>query len=221
MSRIDVGMSEEQVLAIAGPASEIRREDGKRPWIVGAREAWAYGSKEPGSFAFGGLVLLDAEKKVMSVLSPLDPITVRAKKLRWSETAEVDDRGLSCHLAVTGTHETGANAIVTLRNDGAATFERRHGFTGIGFDLIVELFDENRRILAREDTLSLFSPFSPDQTQVMSIPARGAISEPVSLGRSWIHFGKLPAGRYLIRVAFPFEVGRFSVSEPVAFTIEK
>lgn len=219
VSRVEIGMSEEQVLAIAGAASEVRHADGKGPWIVGASAAWAYGSRAPGEFAFGGVVLFDAGKKVMMVRSPLSPASVRARRLRWSDTADVADRGLSCHLAVLGADATGVDARVTLRNEGAAPMERRHGHTGIRFDLVVELFDEKRNVLAREDTLSLFSPYSPDDTEVMRIPPGGELSEKVRLGATWTDLGKLPPGRYWIRVAFPFEVGHFSVSEPVAFTI--
>jgi hypothetical protein len=218
-SRVDVGMTEEQVRAIAGPADEIRHQDGKRPWISGASEAWAYGSREPRGFAFGGVVLFSDEKKVMMVRSPLDPVSVRAKRLRFRDTAEVDDRGLSCHLAVLSASPRGVNARVTLKNAGAAAFEWHDQHTGIRHALVVELFDEDKNLLAREDTLSLFSPHSPDDAHVMRIPAGGEIAEDVGLGATWSDLGDLPKGRYLIRVAFAFEVGRFSVSEPVPFTI--
>jgi hypothetical protein len=216
LAQVEAGMSAEQVTALLGKPAEIRRDDGRRPWIVGASEAWAYGAA-PDGFATGGLVLLDAAHQVLMTRSPIETLSVRARKLRWSDTAAVNDRGLSCHLEVLLADPTGFDARVTLRNDGASTFERRHGHTGIAFDLVVELFDEHRRMLARYDTLSSFSPYAPDDTVLMSIPAGGALGERVRLGApTWSELGKLPAGGYLVRVAFPFEVGKFSVSEPVS-----
>jgi hypothetical protein len=120
---------------------------------------------------------------------------------------------------VLGADADGIDARVSLKNDGGAALERRHGHTGIAFDLVVELFDEEKRVLARYDTLSLFSPYAPDDTEVMRIPAGGSIDQRVRLGAPWGALGKLPPGGYRVRVAFPFEVGRFSVSEPVPFRI--
>ncbi|MFT3769177.1 MAG: hypothetical protein QM820_27375 [Minicystis sp.] len=220
LATIEAGMGEDQVTALLGKPDEIRTQEARRPWITGASVAWAYGVKAPGSFAFGGLVLFDADHKVLMTRSPIESVTVRARKLRWSDTAMVNDRGLSCHLEILGADPGGIDARVTLKNDGAATFERRHGHTGIRFDLVVELFDEGRHILARHDTMSLFSPFAPDDTERMTIPAGGSIAERVRLGATWSELGPLPPGAYVVRVAFPFEVGRFSVSEPVAFRID-
>jgi len=216
---VDAGMTEAQVKALLGEPDEVRTEDGHRPWIVGARAAWAYGVTMHDGFAFGGVVLFDAERKVMTTLSPVDALLVRARRLPWSDTAVVNDRGLSCHLDVLGADAGGIDARVSLRNEGGAAFERRHGHTGIAFDLVVELYDEGRRVLARYDTLSLFSPYAPDDTEVMRIPAGGSIDARVRLGAPWGELGKLPPGSYRVRVAFPFEVGRFSVSEPVPFHV--
>ncbi|APR87045.1 hypothetical protein A7982_12394 [Minicystis rosea] len=218
--RIDAGMSEARVTELLGRPDEIRTDDGHHPWIAGAAAAWAYGVDVPFGFAFGGVVLFDADRNVLMTRSPIDAATVRVRKLRWSDTADVNDRGLSCHLAIQRAEPSGMDAEVRLRNDGPAAFERRHGHTGIAFDLVVELFDEQKRLLARYDTLSLFSPHAPDDTALMTIPAGGSIAERVRIGAPWADLGALPRGRYLVRVAFPFEVGRFSVSEPVAVRVE-
>lgn len=219
LARVEVGMSEARVIELLGPADEVRRENGARPWIVGASAAWAYGVTAPGTFAFAGEVLFDASGVVMMVRSPVDALGVRARRLRWSDTAAVDERGLSCHLAVIRADPRGVDAVVTLKNDGASALERSHGHTGITFDLVVELFDDHKRLLGRYDTLSLFSPYAPGDTAVMRIPAQGSISEKVRLGQPWSDLGELPKGRYFLRVAFPFEVGRFSPSAPVRFEI--
>lgn len=220
LAAVDPGMTEDQVTALLGTPDEVRTYDGSRPWLASAQFAWAYGVAAPSTFAFGGLVLFGADHRVMATRSPLDPLGVRARKLPWSDTAVAADRGLSCHLEVLYVDATGAiSARVTLRNDGPVTFERRHGHTGIAHDLVVELFDENRHVLARYDTLSLFSPYAPDDTEVMRVPAGGSLADEVMLGGPWTELGKLPPGAYRLRVAFPFEPGRFSVSEPVAFRI--
>lgn len=220
LARVEPGMTEDQVAALLGKPDEVRREDGRRPWIVGASAAWAYGVRAPDTFAFGGLVLFDADHQVHSTRSPIDAMSVRARRLRWSDAAEVTDRGLSCRLEVRRADAAGIDARVILKNTGAADFQRQHGHTGIKSDLVVELYDDEKHILARYDTLSLFSPYAPGDTATMTIPAGGEISEDVRLGATWSEFGKLPAGSYRVRVAFPFEVGRFSVSEPVAFRVE-
>jgi hypothetical protein len=219
LARVEPGMTEDQVAALLGAPDEVRTEDGHRPWIVGARAAWAYGVTAKDGFAFGGLVLFDADRKVLTTRSPIDALSVRARRLRWRDDAERTDRGLSCHLEVLAADAAGVDARVTLKNDGAAVFERRHGHTGIAFDLIVDLYDANKTLLARYDTLSLFSPHAPDDTALMTIPPGGSISERVRLGATWAELGQLPPGSYLVRVAFPFEVGHFFVSEPVTFRV--
>jgi hypothetical protein len=125
----------------------------------------------------------------------------------------------SVHLEVTSTDEHGAEARVTLRNAGPMPLERRDGHRGIRFDLIIELFDAEKRLLARCNTLQLFSPYSPDDDSVMRIPPGGSISDTVHLGMCLSEHGPLPPGTRFARVSFPFEEGRFTPSELVPMPI--
>lgn len=117
----------------------------------------------PRGFAAGGLVLFGDARRVTMTRSPIDadPVRPAGTRLPWSDAAVPTAGGLSCHLEITGTDALGPQARVTLRNDGPAPFERRHEHTGIAFNLILELFDGDRRLIGRVDTLSSFSPYAP------------------------------------------------------------
>jgi hypothetical protein len=220
LARVDAGMSEARVEALLGRPDEIRTDDGRRPWISGARTAWAYGVRAPGTLAFGGLVLFDAAGNVTSTRSPTDPLGVRARAIPYSESAVSWDRGLSCRLRVLSARADEVKARVTLENAGAAPFERRHEHTGIAFDLIIEIFGaEGRKPLLRFDTLSLFSPHAPGDGALMVIPPGSSLDAEIALDAGFRDLGPLPPGAYRARVAFPFEVGRFTPSEIVPFTI--
>jgi hypothetical protein len=221
LARVRPGMTEVEVATALGRPDEIHTRDaGRLPWIAGASFAWAYGVLAPGGFAAGGRVLFDAGRKVITTRSPIDadPVRPMGPFVPWKETPRPTS-GLSCHLHILGTDPLGPEARVTLRNDGATPLSRRHGHTGIRFDLIIEIFDADRHLLARCDTKSLFSPVAPGDTEVMTIPPDGSISDTVHLGVCLNEHGPLPPGAYFARVAFPFEEGRFTPSDLVPMPV--
>jgi hypothetical protein len=226
ISGIEEGASADDVSRLLGEPEEVRREGQKLPWIVGAEEEWAYGVLGgPGGFAAGGLVLFDAEQRVMLTRLPDAPESLRpgADRIPLSENAVAAPSGMSCRLDRVRPQDGGVAARVTLHNAGKRSFRFTHDHTGIGGNLVVELFDAGGRLLCRSDMMSLHSPYEPDSAkwpELVIEPGEDA-GEDVWLGWRWREFGALPPGRYGVRVAFPFEGHRFSPSQSVAFELSE
>jgi hypothetical protein len=224
LAELVVGTSAEQVVELLGEPDEIRREGQKLPWLVGAKEEWAYGllgGKH--SFAAVGLVLLDEQRKVLSTYSPTRPGSLREGFEQMPVTGEAiaSPTGMVCQLERVTYDGNGVRAKVTLRNGGEQRFELAHDHTGIGRNLLVELFDDRGRLLCRADMLTIHSPFESDHSKwpVLVIDPGKSASEEVGLGWRWQQLGQLPPGSYRLRVAFPFEQEVFYPSNTVSFEI--
>jgi hypothetical protein len=224
ISGIAEGATAAEVRRVVGEPDEIRREGDKLPWTVGAAEEWAYGViGGEGGFAAAGLVLLDAESEVLMTQLPDDSGSLRtgADRVAAGDEAIPGPTGMLCRLELVRTDGEGVLARVTLVNRGEQTFEHRHDHTGIGGNLVVELFDAEGRLLCRSDMLTLHSPFESDPAKwpVLTIAPGKSEKEEVRLSWRWSHFGVLPPGRYGVRVAFPFDDGVFYPSNTVSFEL--
>ncbi len=209
LARLRPGMSAAEVRRLLGPPAEIRTQQPDRSWIVGAAAAWTYGVLAPGGFARSGLVLMDERQRVLSIRSPVERGLVRplATAIPLSDKAVASPAGMICRLAAAIPDEHGVTAEVALLNTGSQPFRFAHDHTFVKFNLVVELYNADKELLSREDMLSYHSPHSSDQSKwpVLTIAPGGERSERVQLGSGWREFGPLPAGRYFVRVAFPFE----------------
>jgi hypothetical protein len=217
---ISVGATADDVRRLAGEPDEVRREGDKLPWIVGAAEEWAYGVMgASGGFAAAGVVLLDEQGRVMLVRLPdrSESLRAAADRIPESKGALAAPSGMVCRLDRVRPDEGGVAARVTLVNRGQEAFRFSHDHTGIGGNLVVELFDARGRLLCRSDMLTLHSPYESDPAAwpVLVVEPGESASEDVRLGWRWREFGVLPAGTYRVRVAFPFEEDAFYPSNTV------
>lgn len=216
------GAPADEVRRVLGEPDEIRREGEKLPWTVGASEEWAYGViGGKGGFAAAGLVLLDAERRVFMTLVPSRSGSLRAGAdgVAAADAAAPCPSGMCCRLELVRPDGDGVVVKVTLVNGGDQRFAFPHDHTGIGGNLVTELFDADGRLLCRTDRLTWHSPYEPDPARwpVLTVEPGRSAGEEVRLGSRWSEFGRLPAGRYTVRVAFPFEEGVFCPSNRVAF----
>ena len=223
---VAIGATADEVRRALGEPDEVRREGDKLPWMVGVAEEWAYGVLGgKGGFAAAGLVLFDDQGKVSATARPDDPESLRpgADRIPSDPGELAAPSGMICRLDRVRAEDGGVAARVTLLNDGKHVFRHAHDHTGIGGNLVVELFDARGELLERSDMLTLHSPYStdPDDWPVLVIEPGESASEDVRLGWRWSQFGALPAGRYGIRVAFPFEGHRFFPSDTVAFELSE
>jgi hypothetical protein len=221
---IAVGTPAREVERLLGEPDEVRREGDKLPWFVGAAEEWAYGViGGKGGFAAVGLVLIDSQRNVFMAHSPHVSGSLRpgADRVAVSDEAIPSPTGMICRLERVALDGDGLRAELTLFNRGERRFEFAHDHTGIGGNLVAELFDRRGRLLCRSDRLMLHSPYEPDQSRwpVLAIEPGASAAEEVRLGWRWPSFGALPAGAYRIRVAFPFDDGAFYPSNTVDFTL--
>ena len=223
LKRLAPGLPAAQVRQLLGPPDEIRTQQPDRSWAVGAAVAWAYGVLAPGGFARTGLVLLDERQRVLAIRSPVEQGLVRpgARAIALSDEAVRSPAGMSCRLAQVARDQYGITAEVKLINAGSEAFRFAHDHTFVRMNLVVELFSSKKELLSRQDMLSYHSPFGSDRAQwpVLTIAPFGEHSEQVHLNSGWREFGPLPAGRYFVRVAFPFENDKFFPSNLVPFEL--
>ena len=241
------GMSAEQVLKKLGKPDEMRRVpnsgilDGVGYGTNGAPEVerWAYGTLGKGMFARVGFVSLDRNGQVLIARSP-DVFSDRAERLfervlPKDEQAVPTPSKMSCQVGHvqyipfetvtlkgpigTFTAPEGVKMTVTLKNAGPTAFELKHGAaTGVVVLLLVELYDAGGVLLFRENYLRYLSTYSfdPAKWPVLSVPAGRERSEEFVF-RPDEAFGPLPAGKYSLRVYFPFEEKKYYPSNLVSF----
>lgn len=212
---------------------------GKYPGQPGApREAerWAYGVLAPRMFAAIGYVSVDAKGKVVGA-TPADrlcrPVLTSLRRVPApTEQAVPTGTNLSCNLgpveysAADGSLKT----TVTLKNAGAAEFRlKHHAAFAIQPFLIVEVRDSQERVLWRVYEMVFHPPVRINDDHPPSYPSRETwptLSIPAGKSKSEVTFfnpssgfGRLPAGRYFLRVFFPFENENFYPSNLVPFDV--
>jgi RNA polymerase sigma factor (sigma-70 family) len=239
---VDVqGLTAEQVLRRLGNPDEVRRIpasgllDGVR---YGTKEApeverWAYGTAGKGTFARVGFVGFDRDGRVVVAMSP-DGFSDPAYKLpelvpaRTDRAVETPSK-MRCHVGpveyipARGLTPERLKTTVTVKNAGPGAFELKHdAATSVRRFLLVELYDAAGVLLFREDQMRYHSPFSPDPARwpVLAIPAGREQSEELVISPA-SGFGALPAGKYALRVYFPFEEWRYYPSNLVGFELEE
>lgn len=243
------GMTAEQVLKTLGKPDEVRRVpeggvlDGVHHGTPDASEVerWAYGRVAKGEFARVGIVSLNRDGKVVIARSPdvfsgADELPERV--LPKGDPAVATPSKMSCHIGSaqyipsekvsvkgigTWTGPEGLKMTVALKNAGSTAYELKHdAATSVVGLLIVELYDAGGVLLFRDNYLRYHSTFSfdPAKWPVLSVPAGREKSEEFVF-RPDREFGPLPAGKYSVRVYFPFEEGKYYPSNLVRFEWKK
>jgi hypothetical protein len=235
------GMTKDQVLKTLGKPDEERRIpegglfDGIRYGSPDAPEVerWAYGPLAKGKFARVGFVGFGRDGRALVAMSP-DGFSDPAYKLPEMVPAKGDGAvestaKMSCHVGpvesvpTRGLTPEWLKLAVTVKNGGTKAFELKHdAAASMRRFLLVELYDANGVLLFREDQMRYHSPFSfdPSMWPVLTIAAGGEQSEELVISPA-IGFGPLPAGKYAVRIYFPFEEGKYYPSNLVRFELKK
>jgi hypothetical protein len=244
LAGLKAGMRADQVLKVLGKPDEVRRVpeghllDGVRllgdlPGVGPEAERWAYGVTRKGTFARVGFVSVDRNGNVVAAV-PADCFAGPGWKLPERVPAARDRAvptpgKLSCHVGAVRFHpkagETaeGFETTVTLKNAGAGRFELRHDAAySLRRFLLVEVYDSAGVLLFRDDEMRYHSPNSPDPARwpVLAVGPGKEVAAPLSFSPSH-GFGPLPAGRYSLRVYFPFEGRRYYPSNAAAFEVKE
>jgi hypothetical protein len=244
LGSLKAGMTSDEVFKLLGKPDEVRRFDkdlldGVRYFgdphsgIKAEAERWAYGVTAKGMFARVGIVCIDRNGKVIGAI-PADSFAKAANKPPVQVPANRDDAvvtpaKLSCHLGaikyVPSDGDTTENleTRVTLKNAGTKRFELKHdaAYSPRRF-LLVEIYDSTGLMLFRIDEMLYHSTGSLDPAKwpVLEIEPGKEISTELYTSHA-VGFGRLPAGRYSLRIYFPFEKGKDYPSNPVSFEMKE
>src|SRR5262249_22857778 len=112
---------------------------------------------------------------------------------------------------------------VTVKNAGPKTFELKHdAAASVRRFLLVELYNADGGLLFREDQVRDQSPSAsdPSRSPILTIAAGREQSEELVISQA-SGFGPLPAGKYAVRVYFPFEEGKYYPSNLVRFELKE
>lgn len=235
------GMTKDQVLKALGKPDEVRRipEDGLLdgvrygPPAAPEVERWAYGVVAKGKFARVGFVGFGRDGKALVALSPdgfSDPAYKRPDLVPAKAGRAVESPAkMSCHVGpveyipARGLTPEWLKMTVTVKNGGAKAFELKHDAANdVRRFLLVKLYDADGGLLFREDQMRYHSPFSfdPAKWPVLTIPAGREKSEELMISPA-SGFGPLPAGKYALRVYFPFGEGKYYPSNLVTFELKE
>ncbi|MCJ8332300.1 MAG: outer membrane protein assembly factor BamE [Lentisphaeria bacterium] len=200
------GMTEEQVLEILGKPDETR-EDG----FMG-RYRWVYGVEKKGEFPRIGSILFTNNMAVLMVECPTrtnwTTVFSAWRQLPFSESPQKTEAGLYCEIDRVFIKKGGPHMIqVSLVNEGKEPFLYSHDSMGIRFSLVIEIYDEQKKLINRDSLTGYHSPVSSDKSKwpVLKVPPGSRVSEKIPIW--WRHKtdGMLYPGTYYIRVGFPFE----------------
>ena len=229
------GTSAEEVLKLLGKPDEVRLGGS----FVGEVERWAYATMGKGKFAKGGIVCLDKNGKVVTAAAPATDSMIQSisserlpkQDQPGNDQAVESPSKLSCHLdiiegkllGVVGGNSKGEfKAKVSLKNAGKEGFELK-GDKGFSMGSVVwfELYHSGGTILLGESYAKLLvAPFGREHV-IVAVPAGKELSQELP---GWIldtsdKFGRLPAGKYRLRVFFPFAREGYYPSNVVQFEL--
>jgi hypothetical protein len=232
------GTDEMEVRQVLGPPDEVRilREgqplDGtvlydSRPGSYPNHETcrWAYAPKQPGTFARGGVVSFDSNKKVLWAGSPL----CRAGGV-FNEVPETGRRALpvsskllSCRIDAVRLSESPDRkerswfARVTVGNRSDKSFATDCYFDSIDRLVVIEVCDALKTPIFRVDRNQLNNG-GAGRDNVFALPPHISRTEEVHFDPQ-TYFGPLVPGQYYVRAFFRWRPDRFLASDPVAFEV--
>jgi hypothetical protein len=232
ISQIRPGMTEQEARDLLGPPDEVRTItegrllDGTRIYSSedtenGETYRWAYGNRQPGTFARTGIVSFDKAGRVICAQSPVQRISFSPIPPALGDPGKPLESpiGLSCR--VDGISSLGEaegetvrwwSASVTLTNSGKTDFTRRTSIDPSIHRLsTVEVYDSEQSLVSRDDHRTAGSPISFTDTLELSVPAGQSRTEKLNFCTDE-YFGPLPPGRYFLRVCFPYTNDKFICS---------
>jgi hypothetical protein len=237
ISRITEGMTEQDVRKVLGPPDEVRTID-EEHLLDGARVyssrntengetyRWAYGPRQPGTFARTGIVSFDQKKQVVWAQSPILQHGLSGPPAYSKPKGPIiSSDGLSCRIdGITFEDARGEtvrswSARVTLKNGGPRDYSRKSTITASIQRLsTMEVYDSEKVLVSRDDHRVYGSPFL--EPQILSLPAGHSRTEQVNFSTDE-YFGPLPAGRYFLRVCFAYTDTAFISSSLTPFMVSE
>lgn len=230
------GMSKEEVTRRLGPPDEIRTL-GAEGVLDGSRVCssvnltnvevyrWAYGPRQPGAFAQGGVVSFDSDMHVIAACIPLygRRFGSVAPKAPFPGTTSRPPADLSVRIeAVTLDKAPGYaprywSARVTLKNAGAQDFSTDCYIDTIARQAVVEVYDSAKWLIYRDDYSTLNNGFM-SRSSTFRVGAGAERTEAVNFSPD-DYYGPLPSGHYFLRVGFRYTEGAFIYSAMKQFKI--
>ena len=224
LQSITKGMTTNDVLRICGPADEIRRVEKNK--IHGEVERWAYGASSPGSFAIVGLIVFGQEGRVIhrSCPSKGGEGARGAIATNGNATTPAKYQQMEILIEEVRTDETIPEQLrqvarVSLLNRGWNPWV----FWGRGLihdNCLIEVYNRNMNLLFCVDqtkyTVAARSVMKPRQLQ---LELGDGVCQEFPIWLTEDDFGKPENGTYYLRVAFPFEEGRYYASKFFRFHI--
>jgi len=208
-------MTEREVLNILGRPDQVRAKGDLG--IVAEKYRWVYGIDNSGEFPHIGAVVFGTDSTVLMIYCPSRSIDKRLYiSMPFSEEPQSAPSGMRCEIdEVSIDSESNGHYIrVSLVNGGGSDFRFAHDHTGIRFQLVLELYDKEKRLILQEPIFGYHSPCTSDQSEwpVLVVPAGGRISEDVPIWWRDVNDGVPAPGMYYVRVGFPFESGKYYAS---------
>jgi hypothetical protein len=230
------GTTSAQVLNRIGKPDEVYRISDREsrltlPFYEDATECWVYGAMAPGMFARVGHVGLRSDGTVAYALAPAGlsrPFGMRPEQnpTKFDQSVETSSK-LSCHIGtiypVTGGRwPDGIKTKVTLKNAGVKVFQLSHDeTTTVDMLFFVQIYDKRGALLSCFCEMTYHSPssFRSPIWPVFSIAPGTEWSEELEFGTLG-EFGKLPPGKYFVRLFFPLEPETYYPSNLVGFEVK-
>jgi hypothetical protein len=232
------GTDEVEVRRLLGSPDEIRvLEEGQpldgivildaRPGNNANRETrrWAYGPKQHGTFARGGVVSFDPSNKVLWAESPVWRAggvfneVPEARRREWPASS----KSLSCRIDKVRLTESPDRKIrswfatVTVTNSGGKSFATDCYLDSIGRLVVIEVCDDLKTPIFRVDRNHLNDGFA-GRASVFTLAPHTSRTEEVHFDPQ-DYFGPLVPGQYYVRAFFRWRSERFVASELAAFEV--
>jgi len=235
VSKIGEGMTDGEVSRLLGPPDDIRTLD-QEHLLDGVRvlsslnptnaelRRWAYGVRQPGTFARAGVVSFDGHNRVIWTQTPLGHGPVSSDAMtRHPGGASKSLDGLSCRIDEISLKEARGettrlwSAKVTIANSGNTDFSADCYVDAIQRQCAVQVYDKDQTLIFLDDHSNSDNGFGSRRSK-FAIPAGAARTEELHFFPD-SYFGPLPPGRYLLRVLFRRGEGSFIPSAMVEFAV--
>jgi hypothetical protein len=232
-NRIQEGTNEGEVRRLLGPPDEVRQitnqlldgavRDARPGHTNWETHRWAYGPRQPGTFARGGIVSFDASNTVVWAESPL----WRAGGV-FNEVPEAvphkqpsSSKGLSCRIEgvrLSPDPEIRSWAArVTVGNDSDKVFATDCYVDSISRLVVIEVLDQDKTPIFRDDRNHLDNGHG-SRGDVFTLFPQTSRTQDVYFDPG-NYFGPLEPGLYYVRAFFRWRAERFIISEPAPFEV--
>lgn len=230
--RVKEGMEEADVVQILGPPGEVRNGFIGGPF--GQTHAFAYGASSPGAFARIGIVSFNASNRVIESVSPAIGYGIRQGADKLPKELDIAHPVSNVLCVIKGVTYEPTNPDYLLRhrvhfslfNQSNAPYAIPTPLQSVQLCVVIEVYDENRRLFFRKDNGTMGPIASPGLggSPSIVIGPGSSVEDETCIWLSRSVFGKPPPGVYYVRVAFGFDPfarnsNQFTISKAFRFDI--